>query len=181
MRRTRSHALSPHPSHDRWPDCSVSVAVGLQDNRLELNYALTGALDRIAVPDPQPSRRGQCLWEHTCFEVFFGVRQAPEYYELNFSPSSEWDGFAFSRYRKESAQPLDIAPSQVTISRLPNRLQCHVQFCLPGDLIENAASLEVGLSTVLQDLEGHYTYWALAHPSAEPDFHDRKAFTASVA
>jgi hypothetical protein len=44
-----------------------------------------------------------------------------------------------------------------------------------------AARLEVGVSAVLQSSSGELSYWAVAHPGSEPDFHHREGFCLKLA
>jgi hypothetical protein len=36
--------------------------------------------------------------------------------------------------------------------------------------------LEVGISAVVEATDGSLSHWALVHPAARPDFHDRRGF-----
>ena len=38
----------------------------------------------------------------------------------------------------------------------------------------------LGLSTVIEDGDGGISYWALAHPSAKPDFHHPDSFVLDL-
>jgi hypothetical protein len=40
------------------------------------------------------------LWKHTCFEVFLRDPAGIGYAEFNFSPSTEYAGYGFTRYRE---------------------------------------------------------------------------------
>jgi hypothetical protein len=40
--------------------------------------------------------------------------------------------------------------------------------------------LRVGVAAVIEEADGQLTYWALAHPSAQPDFHHRLGFVLQV-
>ncbi len=40
--------------------------------------------------------------------------------------------------------------------------------------------LELGLTAVIEEIDGSHTYWALHHPEARPDFHHRAGFTLSL-
>ena len=37
---------------------------------LELHYSVEGDIGRLIVPTQAASRRGDKLWQHTCFEAF---------------------------------------------------------------------------------------------------------------
>jgi hypothetical protein len=41
-------------------------------------------------------------------------------------------------------------------------------------------ALRAGLAAVIEDARGLLSYWALAHHSPQPDFHDPAAFTMPV-
>ncbi len=40
--------------------------------------------------------------------------------------------------------------------------------------------LKLGLSVVIEDVDGNLTYWALAHPSDKPDFHHPDSFVLTL-
>jgi len=66
---------------------------------IRLNFQLTGDLEQIRIPAPQPPAAVDRLWEHTCFEVFIAAAGKANYHEFNFSPSGQWAAYAFSDYR----------------------------------------------------------------------------------
>jgi hypothetical protein len=35
---------------------------------------------------------------------------------------------------------------------------------------------ELGLTMVVEDIDGRLSYWALSHPGEVADFHDRRSF-----
>jgi hypothetical protein len=41
--------------------------------------------------------------------------------------------------------------------------------------------LALGLSVVVEEVDGGMSYWALAHPPGRPDFHHRAGFALEVA
>ena len=51
----------------------------------------------------------------------------------------------------------------------------HLDLPLPQGL-SAAVPLQVGITSVIEERSGRLSYWALAHPGAEPDFHRREAF-----
>jgi hypothetical protein len=38
----------------------------------------------------------------------------------------------------------------------------------------------IGLSAVIEDVDGGLSYWALAHPSDKPDFHHPDSFALTL-
>jgi hypothetical protein len=176
-----AHALSPHPG----TPCAavqrleVTLANAASGQAWHLRYELTGDLDRLRVPPAsgQPSPKDG-LWRHTCFEVFVGSAGSAAYREFNFSPSGDWAAYAFSvpRVRDAAAEPLP-AP-RLACTRAPRRLT--LEAWLPWSALPppGDGGALVGLSAVIETLDGGLAYWALRHPAARPDFHDRAGWTA---
>lgn len=173
----RRAALVCHPDTlspwQRQVEATVSLGA---DDRLALSFALWGDLGTLDIPPPQSRRRGDRLWQRTCFEVFVGARDRGEYCELNFAPSGAWDAHAFRGYRDggplAGAEP--VGEMHVNSGKEIVRLDAVV---LLGILpIPAHAPLRVGLAAVLQEQDGTLSYWALAHAPGKPDFHHADAF-----
>ena len=47
-------------------------------------------------------------------------------------------------------------------------------------MFAGGTAIRMGLSAVLEDRRGRKSYWALAHASDTPDFHDPACFTAML-
>jgi len=41
-------------------------------------------------------------------------------------------------------------------------------------------NIQLGITTIIQTLDGNETYWAFAHPSPQADFHLRKSFVIEI-
>jgi len=48
------------------------------------------------------------------------------------------------------------------------------------NLISSKEFLHVCISAVIKSRTGTFTYWALAHPGPEPDFHTRESFVLRI-
>ena len=139
-----------------------------------------------------PQRRDG-LWQHTCFEAFIAAAGAPAYWEFNLSPLGDWNVYRFDGYR--AGQCTESAYGQLPLRVIgpraaPPRGDCRLS--APGALLElelscalppmldntlrAGAALELGLTAVLETRGGELSYWALQHPGAEPDFHDRRGW-----
>lgn len=145
-----------------------------------LRYTLGAALAALRLPPPaaQPGP-ADGLWRHTCFEAFVGTAQGAAYREFNFSPSGDWAAYAFSAPRQRaSAEHLPLAP----------RLQWQqgddtltLDAWLPQGALPSADPPHaLGLSAVIETGDGRLSYWALAHPAPQPDFHHRAGWTARL-
>lgn len=141
---------------------------------LALRYRLEGDPDRLLVPAPRTPRRADGLWRHTCFEAFVQPAQQDGYAEFNFSPSGEWAAYGFDQRRK-GLRHLDLpAPPRIDCARSADQLELCATLQL-GSL--PARPLHLGLTAVVEDLDGALAYWALRHPAGPPDFHDPGSFT----
>jgi hypothetical protein len=174
---TRSFCLKPFPSARALPDVKITGSIARRYNTLAIRYSLLGAAAELVVPAPagKPARR-QGLWEETCFELFVAVRNAPRYWEFNLSPTGHWNVYRFADYRQGmqeepafAALPFDF---RMRADSFALALECPLDGIIPGD-----QPLEVAISVILKQIDGALSYWALAHPGLQPDFHRRDGFT----
>ena len=66
---------------------------------------------------------------------------------------------------------LDTPAPFIVTRTAPGRFVLTADVTLPDD-----AGGAVGLTAVIQGLDGAMGYWALAHPSDKPDFHHPNSF-----
>ncbi|MDP2763222.1 MAG: DOMON-like domain-containing protein, partial [Brevundimonas sp.] len=158
----------------RIPDPSTAVAQVRSQEQLRFAEAtrlwLAGATSGIDIPAASDVGRADGLWRSTCFEVFARLRDG-RYAEFNISPSGEWAAYGFSDYREGRADlngPIRVVRAEWS-----------------GDVFELDAMVDwrdwpfierIGLSAVIEDIDGNLSYWALAHPSDKPDFHHPDSF-----
>lgn len=162
--------LLPHPIGSG-PARAIRVEVERRGAALAFTYALAGDVERIRIPPPAPPERTEGLWRHTCFEAFLRAPGDETYFELNFSPSGEWAAYRFGGYRTGRTE-FDIPAPSIAGHHGNDVL---VSFVLLTGLPSNRF-WRVGLSSVVEDVEGGLSYWALAHPSGDPDFHHPDCF-----
>lgn len=169
-----------------WPDAalpaieSLTAEVTLGRDRLRLRYELKGRLDALHLPPLAAAPAAQDgLWRHSCFEAFLGDAAGTRYLEFNFSPSGDWAQYAFSAPRiREHRGPAAAAAPTCIHGENTLTLVAGLQRSALGWPITTETPL--GLSAVLETRAGHLTYWALCHPGAKPDFHDRRGWTARM-
>lgn len=151
----------------------MAVRVLAEAQHVRLDYRIQGRVDRLAVPVRSAAARVDGLWQHTCCEAFIGRRGESSYREFNFAPSGTWAAYDFADTRRRVADPPVDAPAvetRLTASGL------HVAVCIALRDLGASGACELGLSAVVESLEGRLSYWALRHPSPQPDFHHRAAF-----
>jgi hypothetical protein len=163
-----THVLTAHPDHPSLAVRSVVARViGIDDAWLRLRWRIEGAGD-LVVPAFAGKGRADGLWRTTCFEAFIQPDHGAAYVELNLSPSERWNAYHFSEPRRGVAeQPMPYEPS------------CALR--LGQDLAIFDAAIPIaglpplpwktGLTCVIEENGGRLSYWALAHPAGQPDFH----------
>jgi hypothetical protein len=171
-------ALKPHLKTPCLAATSIEVdVVRPVPGSLTVRYALTGKVDDLFLPPPRAPERSDRLWQHTCFEIFIRAASGEPYHEFNFAPSGEWAAYRFET-RRSGMRNLDIAPPRIETNLTAEGLELHAML--------NAASLPteklwlVGLSAVIEEKNGCKSYWALAHPPGEPDFHHPACFALQL-
>ncbi len=175
----QTFALKPHlPAPMR---CSITGQVTRVAGGLLVSYCLEADLKRLRIAPPTMPRFTDELWRHTCFELFVGRQGEMPYLEFNFSPSGQWAVYAFTRYRER--MPLETlvgeagAP-EVTVKQSAHALQLSAVARLGG--WSPAGQFRVGISAVLENIEGALSYWALEHPGPQPDFHHPDAWVLEL-
>jgi hypothetical protein len=168
MRRS----LHPHPITGDTLGLSLEVEARRSGDVLSLEYLLTGPVERVRWPEPAERVHTDGLWGATCFEAFVSTGQG--YLELNLSPSGAWAAYRFDGYR-EGMRPLPTPAPSAVLRQAPGRMALTADVILP----EDATGL-VGLSAVVETLDGATIYWALVHPSDKPDFHHPDSFTLTL-
>jgi hypothetical protein len=173
--------LQCHPATPLQLVRSIEAQVGWgNDETLVLSFALEGNLARLCIPTPQPPRRVDHLWRHTCFEAFLRHKGEPAYYEFNFAPSGEWAAYTFRRYRDGASLVQELAPC-IVVHRTKDRLELDALVRLeslpPG---QPRTRVRLALSAIIEDEQGVLSYWALTHPPGRPDFHHPDAFALEL-
>ena len=169
--------LTPH----RNTPCDAVAAISVDVDRprpdtLSLRYLLEGDLGALKIPLPSPLRRSDRLWEHSCFEAFVRTPGANDYRELNFSPNRAWAAYRFESYRarlSEAAMPPPEIASEIAGRTVA--LSATVRPDLDPELV-----WEIGPATIVEDIFGKRSFWALVHPPGEPDFHHRDCFVVQL-
>jgi hypothetical protein len=163
--------------------CGIEVTLAWsEDHALLVTYRLSADSGQLRIPDSAESRRVNGLWQHTCFEAFVRVKDRPAYFEFNFSPSGEWAAYGFRAYR--DGGPLDdaVGAPDISVRKLSDQLELAATIRLGHFLlVQPGMLLRLGLSAVVEASDGTFSYWALNHPAAEPDFHHPDSFALELA
>lgn len=163
--------LLPHPEARPAGAERLEVHVERDSLLLRVRFVVWGEVDRIAWPAEVAPGRADELWRHTCFEAFVATHEG--YVEYNLSPSGQWASYRFDGPRMGMRAADEVA----TVKGLEGA----------SDMVALEARLELphgakrlGLSAVIETVDGAMSYWALAHPSAKPDFHHPDSFVLDL-
>ncbi len=176
-------ALICHPSTpccriERF-DVRIGWAAGM---KLTLHYVIEGDVGAMRIPPPVSSGRRDRLWESTCLEVFLRTPGSNAYGEFNFAPSTTWAAYAFDAYR-DGMRPMETdPPPELAVRSTPDRLELDagISGLADGFTLRERGTLRVGIAAVITELSGRRSYWALCHPSDQPDFHHPDSFALNL-
>jgi len=143
---------------------------------LVLSYVVSGRIGDLRMPPIVAAARADELWRHTCFEAFVRSSAGPGYYEFNFSPSTQWAAYQFRGYRGGMRVATEIGPPRIEVQSSAETYT--LQAALEFDGL--SAPLRLGLSAVLEETNGGKSYWALAHPPGNADFHHADCFALEL-
>jgi len=175
-------ALKLHPDSPCGAATHIEVDVALPHPcSLVLCYFVTGQICDLRIPPAATAARTGELWQHTCFEAFVRALPGAAYYEFNFAPSTQWAAYRFSDYRTDMRVATEINAPQITVQSNPERYVLQASLELGQLLLSRGSTLRVGLAAVIEEISGHRSYWALAHPPGKADFHHSDSFVLELA
>lgn len=159
--------LIPHPDTPATGVDHIEVEVERDGLLLWLRFVTVGDVDRIVWPIAAAPARADDLWRRTCFEAFVSADDG--YVEYNLSPSGQWATYRFDAPRMGIRRGAEVA----TVLGLDGALD---QVALEARIELPLEAWRLALSAVIETTAGEISYWALAHPSAKPDFHHPDSF-----
>ncbi|QPN65510.1 DOMON-like domain-containing protein [Synechococcus sp. CBW1006] len=178
----RSAPATPdHPTADPClPGLSLTGFIQRLGPELRIHYCLRAPLAELLVPPPaQQPQRCDGLWMHTCLEAFLAVEGDDRYWEINLSPSGDWNVYRLEGYRLGLTPEASVRALPFLSQQSPQQLELAFHCHLPPPLAA-AASVQVGISAVIEHRGGALSTWALDHPGPEADFHRREGFLLRI-
>jgi len=177
----QSFSLIPFPAPGL-PQANITGRIAREKGILAIHYLLSGKIEDVLMPPPSvnPARKDE-LWKSTCFELFLGITNSPQYWEFNFSPSGEWNVYRMDAYRRIGFR------EETSIQRLQLEIQNEADgFVLNATVdlnpvFQQSQLLDVGIAAIIQTNDGNATYWALNHSAPYADFHLRESFILALA
>jgi hypothetical protein len=144
---------------------------------LVLSYVVHGKISELRLPPITSPARSDELWQHTCFEAFLGTAAGAAYYELNFAPSTRWAAYRFGGYRSGMRVAAEISAPKIDVRSASDHYALQVALKLDElSALPRDVAWRLGLAAITEDMRGGKSYWALAHPPGQPDFHHFDCF-----
>ena len=169
--RFQTATLVQHPADASGPVRVVSVQFERRETVMWLRYVVEGEVSAVRWPEAAGPVRTDDLWTTTCFEAF--VETPDGYVEFNLSPSAAWASYAFDGYR----QGMRGADQTVVVAGLDG---ADGMVALEGTIQLPGGARRLGLSAVIEAVDGTKSFLALAHPSDRPDFHHPDSFVVTL-
>ncbi len=173
--------LVPHPASPVEAIRAVAACIAhAHDHGWRLQFRVEGSMSRLRWPDRAAPDRADGLWQHSCFEAFLRADGDDGYHEFNFATSGAWAAWRFAARRRGRESP-ELPPPAIGVERGAEFLEMSVALApaaLP--LPDGARCVHAGLAAVIEDDAGRLSYWALAHPGPQPDFHNPAGFAIAL-
>lgn len=161
-------------------DLQIIGNIARSGNKLAIDYEVIGDLEQIIIPQSNnlPIRQNQ-LWQETCFEFFFGIKNSPGYWEFNLSPNGNWNIYRFEDYRQGMVEETAIKLLPFSFQKTADALLLTLEFDLDA-LISPNIILEFAVTSVIKFNDESLSYWAINHCGEVADFHQRNSFTIEL-
>jgi hypothetical protein len=174
--KERNFSLLPFPKAGPLPDLKITGSIARRSNTLAIRYLLIDPLRELGatVRAHKPDRK-DALWKKICFEFFLGEKTSDRYWEFNLSPAGHWNVYRFNAYRQGMQEEEAFASLPFCVRRHLDVLQLSLELELDA-IVPEELPLKAAISAVIKHMDGRMTYWALAHPGPEADFHLRDGF-----
>lgn len=171
-------SLRPHPDAPPLAVRAVEARLWSPDDptSLSIDYRVVGT-SRLLLPEPAAPGRADALWKATCFELFARAPGRDSYFEFNFSPSGRWAAYAFDSHRAGMRDHALRSLPLIETERGEDSFVLRADVDLVG---LPSSRLRSGVSAILEEEGGHRSFWALAHPPGEPDFHHPDCFVLDL-
>lgn len=168
--------LTAHPACPPAGEWKFRFSWRLTQHWLTLRWRVSGT-GELAIPKLAGCARADGLWQATCFEIFVRDGEGPGYSEFNLSPSERWAAYDFTDYR-EGMRERSMPHAPVCAWRTGSAFSLFDAAIPLGALAD--LPLAFGASAVLEEARGTKSYWALAHPAEQPDFHHGDGFVLAL-
>lgn len=173
-------AFTLQPFAPPHPDIEISGTLARVGDQLAIAYRLSGHLDQVVIPSPSLSPTRQYdLWAATCLECFLSLPHQPHYWELNISPTGDWNVFHLDAYRQNLQETQAVTALPFQVQSATSTFTLTLRFDLT-QIVSAGQPLQAGICAVIQSSQHSLSYWALTHCGPQADFHHRDSFILQI-
>ena len=145
---------------------------------MKIEYEIIGDLSSYSFPKKTKQKRANELWKDTCFELFIANYSSTEYYEINTSPSTEWNAYHFTSYKKEMRESDLFSPPRISFYQSDNRYTFSFEMTFRKNIFDK--ELLINLAVILLDKEEKRHFYSINRQNSSPDFHNRELYPKLV-
>jgi hypothetical protein len=175
----KEYRLQPFDDKSASDKFELLTALRKTSGILAVAYKLVGPINELSFQSSsgKPERKNG-LWEETCFELFIMPCGSEAYWEINLSPSGDWNIYRFNGYRRGMQEEQGFKKLPFNVKTLTDCLMLDIEIDLKK-FIKSQSAINVGVNAVIKNGDNK-TYWALAHKGGQPDFHRKDGFTIKL-
>ena len=164
--------LKRHPDSLASAATRVEVEIAQNAGSLVLRYLVSGKIADLRLPPVTAPARADELWRHTCFEAFVRGSAHGGYYEFNFASSTQWAAYQFGSYRTGMRVATECSRPRIEVLSVPGCYGLQVSLNLDSlSTLPRDPVWRLALAALIEEINGHKSYLALAHPPGKPDLH----------
>jgi hypothetical protein len=171
-----NYSLVPFDQRNAFCDFNISGKISRHLNKLGILYELTGTLDKLSIPlQSQKPNRMHNLWEETCLELFLNPINSSGYWEVNLSPSGNWNIYKFDAYRQGMKEESAFTSLPFRVTKDLGILQLDLELNLER-IIPSEKPVKIAVCAIIKSMQSGMLYWTLVHQDLKPDFHRADSF-----
>lgn len=175
-----SFQLRPFVTEPIIDKLSISCTLIRIPDTVLVKYNIHGMLKSIKLPSAHHSyKRCHELWRHTCFELFFGIKDDPGYWEVNCCLSGRWNVYRFDDYRLGMREEHYTGRPLCKVTETTDHLSLSCSLNV-NDILDDSYEIEAAVCVVIETIDGNLHYLAIEHRESQPDFHNRKSFLINM-
>jgi len=149
----------------------IKTSIEYSSTQLRVDYEIIGKITNYNFPIQTKQQRADKLWLDTCFELFIANKEKQEYWELNISPSTEWNSYYFTKYKKGMKESNMFLTPQIKTSNSKTKYKFSFETIIQKEIPSD--KLEINISAILLDKNKKRSFYSINKRYGSPDFHDR--------
>jgi hypothetical protein len=167
--KKETHILKSHYPTKR--NTTVKASFQRHKNTITLYFELIGTVNEYHFKNPSKQQRADNLWKNTCFELFIANTHNNAYWEINISPSTQWNIYHFSDYKEGMKKEKNITQPIIKTTQKNNYYSLSFTSTFTQDVLNQ--ELQINLAVILLDLDGVRHFYSIFKNSGNVDFHNK--------